>query len=1467
MPESLPVNPAATENFGDWMLVRRDRRRDNRQSIRPGPKRVDRDEVRRVVADGSTRNRFDSLLNLEDERGSRGGRGLFRGGRGGQAVANNANVEIIPSSATTSREVRPNTRIGLSRKAAAEVEHTVVVGNGKERVESWVVSSEDQVGLSVLNHMPPNPPSFRNPSFPHPSSPNIVPGQKTVNGSEDDVTLIVAKTFFNELNKIIPSSATTSREVRPNTRIGLSRKAAAEVEHTVVVGNGKERVESWVVSSEDQVGLSVLNHMPPNPPGFRNPSFPHPSSPNIVPGQKTVNGSEDDVTLIVAKTFFNELNKEYKRLYHPNIFCLVEPRISGEAADEVCGLLGYENWICVEAVGFSGGIWLLWSEDSFRIELVVTDPQFITVAINFSTGEKWLFSVVYASPDIYLRRKLWQSLSGETSLSISKWIVAGDFNCRSGENVPYQAARLDRCFVSTDWRLDYVDAIIEHPPKLHSDHVPIVIKCQGVLAFGVRPFRSLTARTLHAQFDQVVACSWDPNRSLIHNLSTLKIQLGEWNRTQFGNIFDNKRRLLRRLGGVQRDLAESRSRSLVKLEFKLKRRLEEILRQEEMYWFQKSKEEWIANGERNTHFYHLAATIKRKKFCISALKNDWGEVVTDPSVLKGMAINFFRNLYTSDLGELLDIPFQYAHPVLSTTQIAKLDRPFSPEEVKLALDQMASGKAAGDDGFNVEFYKKAWPIVGTQVIDFVLFCLQGNELPSMINETVLVLIPKVATPEFITQFRSISLCNVLYKLITKVLVNRLQQVLTSLIGPEQNSFVPGRQITDNVVIYQEALHTMGKMNGGNRFMALKINLEKAYDRLEWSFIDWSLEKANFSSLWRTNVRHCVHSASMSVLWNNEKLESFLPTRGIRQGDPLSSYLFVLCVEQLSNIIKHSVKQGAWHPLPISNNGPLVSHLMFADDMVLFAEATEEQLDVIINCLTVFCNASGQKVNFLKSSLFVSPNVSTSTASRLSSKSGIPLVSDLGRYLGVPSLHGRVSQVQFRGLVDDMRSRLAGWKAGALSRAGRITLVQSVLNSIPIYTMQSIKLPVSICKEMERLCRNFIWHGNSGDSAVYLINWQTLQYPKQNGGLGIQNFGLMNQAMLGKLCWRAFMNPSDLWISCLLWKYNNGRISWNLRVPLGASMNWKTLCWGLQLVSSGVSIDVRSEVVVRYYWIPGYGWDWNRLSLWLPDFVLAFLLPICLHDDVNSRDGIIWRHSISGQYSVKTGYSLLVEKCGLPVALPLWKLIWKATGTQRMRVFLWEVAHEKIMVNVQRFRKGWINSNLCMSYGTQSESVLHVLRDCNFFKSCWLNLLPASEVQTFFGFVDIREWLSWCLKSSFVLSFNLGVQKSVPRPLILGKAKEIYQAWNGYFPSSIQRQCRVIRVAWTPAAMGWITINTDGSVRQNSRAATCAGSFRDNYELWAIYHALNVAWSRRWRKIVIQTDSQVAVQLLQEYISP
>ncbi|KAG8661207.1 hypothetical protein MANES_02G220001v8 [Manihot esculenta] len=154
-----------------------------------------------------------------------------------------------------------------------------------------------------------------------------------------------------------------------------------------------------------------------------------------------------------ASSTFRNAFQEYKRLYHPNIFCLMEPRISGEAADEVCGLLGYENWIRVEAIEFSDGIWLLWSEDGFRIELVVTDPQFITVAINFSTGEKWLFSVVYASLDIYLRRKLWQSLSGENSLSISKWIVAGDFNSvvDSSEQSGYSSSNPPGAQDFSDW--------------------------------------------------------------------------------------------------------------------------------------------------------------------------------------------------------------------------------------------------------------------------------------------------------------------------------------------------------------------------------------------------------------------------------------------------------------------------------------------------------------------------------------------------------------------------------------------------------------------------------------------------------------------------------------------------------------------------------------------------------------------------------------------------------------------------------------------------------------------------------------------------------------------------------------------------------------------------------------------------------------------------------------------------------
>ncbi|KAJ0250309.1 Reverse transcriptase domain-containing protein [Hirschfeldia incana] len=206
---------------------------------------------------------------------------------------------------------------------------------------------------------------------------------------------------------------------------------------------------------------------------------------------------------------------------------------------------------------------------------------------------------------------------------------------------------------------------------------------------------------------------------------------------------------------------------------------------------------------------------------------------------------------------------------------------------------MGSFKAPGPNGFQPIFYQKCWEIVGDSVARFVMQFFETGQLPKETNDALVVLIPKVNKPESITQFRPISLCNVLFKIITKAMVGRLKGVMNKLIGPAQSSFIPGRLSADNIVVVQEAVHSMRKKKGKKGWMLLKLDLEKAYDRLRWDFLEDTLRAAGLSEGWVRRVMECVSGPDMCILWNGEKTESFKPSRGLRQGDPLSPYLFVL----------------------------------------------------------------------------------------------------------------------------------------------------------------------------------------------------------------------------------------------------------------------------------------------------------------------------------------------------------------------------------------------------------------------------------------------------------------------------------------------------------------------------------------------------------------------------------------------
>ena len=198
----------------------------------------------------------------------------------------------------------------------------------------------------------------------------------------------------------------------------------------------------------------------------------------------------------------------------------------------------------------------------------------------------------------------------------------------------------------------------------------------------------------------------------------------------------------------------------------------------------------------------------------------------------------------------------------------------------------------------------------------------------------------------------------IFKVVTKVIVGRLKELMPKLISEIQSSFVPGRHVTDNIIVAQEIIHSMRRMKGKRGVMTIKVDLEKAYDRLSWSFIRDTLIDARLPSDLIRIIMQCIESPTLSVLWNGCASQSFVPSRGIRQGDLLSPYIFVMCLERLSQRINKSVEEDNCKPFTVRKNGLKISHLYFADDMLLFAEASLEQMNRVNQSLNEFCAALG-----------------------------------------------------------------------------------------------------------------------------------------------------------------------------------------------------------------------------------------------------------------------------------------------------------------------------------------------------------------------------------------------------------------------------------------------------------------------------------------------------------------------------
>jgi hypothetical protein len=380
---------------------------------------------------------------------------------------------------------------------------------------------------------------------------------------------------------------------------------------------------------------------------------------------------------------------------------------------------------------------------------------------------------------------------------------------------------------------------------------------------------------------------------------------------------------------------------------------------------------------------------------------------TKPEEIGQAFVNFYQKLFQSEGTMGIKECLEGLEARVTPEMNGWLLRQFLAEEVDFALSQMGPLKSSGLDGFTTCFYQKAWEVVHKEVCAAVLEFLNGGNFHPEINETYIALIPKIKNPTHITEFHPISLYNVIYKLIAKVLANHLKKVLGEIISPNQSAFIPNRLITDNIIIAFEALHTMDtRMKGRDGYMALKLDMSKAYDMVEWGFLEAILHKIGFANRWVQLLMSCVRTVSYSVLINGRPFGNITHSRGLRQGDPLSPYFFILCAEGLSTGINKMERAGGISGLPLIRGGRRLTHLFFANDSLLFCKADTVEWYCIQKVLGDYEKALVQKLNKGKTSLFISRNTEDGIRQEILSVAGINSTQRYEKYLGLPAIIGR-----------------------------------------------------------------------------------------------------------------------------------------------------------------------------------------------------------------------------------------------------------------------------------------------------------------------------------------------------------------------------------------------------------------------------------------------------------------------------
>ncbi|GJS07102.1 RNA-directed DNA polymerase, eukaryota, partial [Tanacetum coccineum] len=562
--------------------------------------------------------------------------------------------------------------------------------------------------------------------------------------------------------------------------------------------------------------------------------------------------------------------------------------------------------------------------------------------------------------------------------------------------------------------------------------------------------------------------------------------------------------------------------SIVLRRLELKNNLLKLTEMEAKDRIQKSKVKWAVEGDENSKFFHGIINKRRSQLAIRGVFVD-GIWRSDPVRIKNAFFDHFEARFKKPADHRFKLNFQF-HKILLKDQADDLERGVSRDEIRRAVWNCGDNKSPGPDGFTFEFFKKYWDAVGSDFCEAIEHFFTSGGFSKGCNSSFVTLIPKIIDAKFVNDFRPISLIGCVYKVVTKVLANRLVSVIGDLVSDTQSAFVAGRQILDGPFILDEILKWCKRMK--KQAMFFKVDFAKAYDSVRWDYLIDVLEAFGFGSVWCNWIRGILYSSKASILVNGSPTKEFSCYRGLKQGDPLAPYLFILVMESLhlsfSRVVEEDLFKGIQLPRSIS-----ISHLFYADDAMFIGEWSDNNLKGITNILKCFFLASGLQINVHKCQL-LGVGVPNNVVQQAADSIGCSILNNQFRYLGVMVGDNMSRLKAWDDIILKIKSRLSKWKVKTLSIGGRLTLLKSVLGASPIYAMSIFTVPRGVLKALESIRNRFFNGADQSDNKITWVAWDKVLASKKKGGLGVSSFFALNRALLLKWVWRFMSQDHSLW---------------------------------------------------------------------------------------------------------------------------------------------------------------------------------------------------------------------------------------------------------------------------------------------------------------------------------------------------